>query len=532
MGQKVHPESMRVGYIHDWKSNWFNEKNFDDFLIEDVRIRDHITNKLAHAGLSDITIRKDAAEVEVNIHTARPGIVIGKSGSEVDALRRDLHRLTGKAIKVNILEIKRPELDAKLVAQSIAEQLQNRVAFRRAMKRALTSAMRSGAKGCKIQVSGRLGGAEMARTEQYNDGRVPLHTLRADIDYGFYEARTTFGRIGVKCWINKGEIMPEGYSGQDLTSLDEPAQSGRGDDDDRRGGRGRRDGRGRAAAGATAAAAAVVGRAVPAVRGGARRWRPRRRWRWRRRWPRRRWRWPRRRRSRRRSRWPRRRASGSQWRDQPLMLSPKRVKFRKQHRGRRHGMSRGQQTVEFGEYGLKSLEAGWLTNRQIEAARIAHDPQDQAWRQGLDQRLSRQAVHQEAGRDPHGLRQGQPRGLGRRRQARPRDVRAVRRARAARPRGDAPGRPQAARQDQVRPARGPARMTARELRDFDDESLLDRIATARRDLFGLRLQHATGELENTAGLRAAKRELARALTVARERGLDPTVTTTAETVNG
>ena len=167
---------MRVGYIHDWKSNWFNEKQFSDYLLEDIRIRDHIQNKLAHAGLSDITIRKDANEVEVNIHTARPGIVIGKSGSEVDALRRDLNRLTGKAIKVNILEIKRPELDAKLVAQSIAEQLQNRVAFRRAMKRALTSAMRSGAKGCKIQVSGRLGGAEMARTEQYSDGRVPLHT--------------------------------------------------------------------------------------------------------------------------------------------------------------------------------------------------------------------------------------------------------------------------------------------------------------------------------------------------------------------
>jgi small subunit ribosomal protein S3 len=242
MGQKVHPEAMRVGYIHDWKSNWFSEKNFSDFLIEDVNIRDHITNKLAHAGLSDITIRKDAAEVEVNIHTARPGIVIGKSGSEVDALRRDLHRLTGKAIKVNILEIKRPELDAKLVAQSIAEQLQNRVAFRRAMKRSLTSAMRSGAKGCKIQVSGRLGGAEMARTEQYSDGRVPLHTLRADIDYGYYEARTTFGRIGVKCWINKGEIMPAGYAGQDLTSLDEPA-GGPADRDDR--GRGGRDGRGR-----------------------------------------------------------------------------------------------------------------------------------------------------------------------------------------------------------------------------------------------------------------------------------------------
>jgi small subunit ribosomal protein S3 len=241
MGQKVHPESMRVGYIHDWKSNWFNEKQFADYLLEDVHIRNHITGKLAHAGLSDITIRKDANEVEINIHTARPGIVIGKSGSEVDALRRDLNRLTGKAIKVNILEIKRPELDSKLVAQSIAEQLQNRVAFRRAMKRALTSAMRSGAKGCKIQVSGRLGGAEMARTEAYSDGRVPLHTMRADIDYGFYEARTTFGRIGVKVWINKGEIMPAGYTGADLTSLEEPQTSGPGDD--RRGGRGGRDGR-------------------------------------------------------------------------------------------------------------------------------------------------------------------------------------------------------------------------------------------------------------------------------------------------
>jgi small subunit ribosomal protein S3 len=173
--------------------------------------------------------------VEVNIHTARPGIVIGKSGSEVDALRKDLHRMTRKQIKVNILEIKRPELDAKLVAQSIAEQLQNRVAFRRAMKRALTSAMRSGAKGCKVQVSGRLGGAEMARTESYSDGRVPLHTMRADIDYGFHEAGRPFGRIGVKCWINKGEIMPEGYTGADLTEMEAPQQQA----NDRGDGRGR-----------------------------------------------------------------------------------------------------------------------------------------------------------------------------------------------------------------------------------------------------------------------------------------------------
>jgi small subunit ribosomal protein S3 len=240
---------MRVGYIHDWKSSWFNEKQFSEYLMEDLAIRDHIDQKLGHAGLSEITIRKDANEVEVNINTARPGIVIGKGGSEVDALRRELHRLTQKQVKVNILEIKRPELDARLVAQSVGEQLQNRVAFRRAMKRALTSAMRSGAKGVKIQVSGRLGGAEMARTEGYSDGRVPLHTLRADIDYGFHEARTTFGRIGVKVWINKGEIMPSGFQ-QDLTELEAPQAVGAGGGPGGRGGGpgggrdGGRDGRG------------------------------------------------------------------------------------------------------------------------------------------------------------------------------------------------------------------------------------------------------------------------------------------------
>jgi small subunit ribosomal protein S3 len=231
MGQKIHPGGFRVGYIQDWKSNWFEEKDFSDVLNEDLKIRDHIENKLAHAGLSNITIERHG-EIAVDIHTARPGIVIGKSGSEVDALRKDLHKLTGKPVKVNIREVKRPELDAKLVAQSIAEQLQNRVAFRRAMKRALTSAMRSGAKGVKVQVSGRLGGAEMARTEGYSDGRVPLHTLRANIDYGFFEARTTTGRIGVKCWINKGEVMPEGFRDQLADEESGPPQGGQ------RGGRG------------------------------------------------------------------------------------------------------------------------------------------------------------------------------------------------------------------------------------------------------------------------------------------------------
>ena len=214
MGQKIHPGGMRVGVIHDWKSNWYTgTKEFPQYLLEDVKIREHIYKKLAHAGLSDILIRKDKQRITVDIYTARPGIVIGKSGVEVDALRRELHALTQKNVHININEIKRPELDAKLVAQSIAEQLSNRVAFRRAMKRALASAIRSGAAGVKIQCSGRLGGGEMSRRETYNEGRVPLHTIRADIDYGFVEAKTTYGRIGVKVWINKGEIMPEGYEG-------------------------------------------------------------------------------------------------------------------------------------------------------------------------------------------------------------------------------------------------------------------------------------------------------------------------------
>ena len=214
MGQKVHPGGLRVGVIHDWKSNWYTgNKDFSDYLLEDVKIREHIYNKLAHAGLSDILIRKDKQRITVDIYTARPGIVIGKSGVEVDALRKELHALTKKNVHININEIKRPELDAKLVAQSIAEQLENRVSFRRAMKRSLASAIRSGAQGIKIVCGGRLAGTEMSGSESYSEGRVPLHTIRADIDYGFTEAKTTFGRIGVKVWINKGEIMPEGYEG-------------------------------------------------------------------------------------------------------------------------------------------------------------------------------------------------------------------------------------------------------------------------------------------------------------------------------
>jgi small subunit ribosomal protein S3 len=214
MGQKIHPGGLRVGVIHDWKSNWMvPKKEFAGALIEDIKIRQHILRKLSHAGLSDILIRKDKQRITIDIYTARPGIVIGKSGVEVDALRKEVHAMTQKNVHININEIKRPELDAKLVAQSIAEQLQNRVSFRRAMKRSLASAIRSGAAGVKVQCSGRLGGSEMSRSEQYSEGRVPLHTIRADIDYGFVEAKTPTGRIGVKVWINKGEIMPEGYGG-------------------------------------------------------------------------------------------------------------------------------------------------------------------------------------------------------------------------------------------------------------------------------------------------------------------------------
>jgi small subunit ribosomal protein S3 len=219
-----------VGVIHDWKSNWYTgKKEFAGYILEDVKIREHIYSKLSHAGLSDILIRKDKQRITVDIYTARPGIVIGKSGVEVDALRKELHALTQKNVHININEIKRPELDAKLVAQSIAEQLSNRVAFRRAMKRALASAIRSGAAGVKIRCAGRLGGGEMSRSETYSEGRVPLHTIRADIDYGFVEARTSAGRIGVKVWINKGEIMPEGFGETDSSRLgDQDARRRRG----------------------------------------------------------------------------------------------------------------------------------------------------------------------------------------------------------------------------------------------------------------------------------------------------------------
>ena len=209
MGQKVHPKGLRIGIIRDWDAKWFAEKDFSTLLIEDIRIREYIKKKLFASGISRIEIERAANRVKITIHTAKPGIVIGRGGSEVEALRKEMEKRTAKNVSVNIVEIKVPELDAQLVSENVAAQLVKRVSFRRCMKQAVSRTMRMGAQGIKIQCSGRLAGAEMARTEWYNEGKVPLHTLRADIDYGFAEADTTYGKIGVKVWIYKGEILPE-----------------------------------------------------------------------------------------------------------------------------------------------------------------------------------------------------------------------------------------------------------------------------------------------------------------------------------
>ena len=453
MGQKVHPGGFRVGVIHDWKSNWWTGKpEFAAYLLEDVRIREHILGKLSHAGLSDILIRKDKQRITVDIYTARPGIVIGKSGVEVDALRKELHAITKKNVHININEIKRPELDAKLVAQSIAEQLENRVSFRRAMKRSLASAMRSGAQGIKITAGGRLGGGEMSRREMYSEGRVPLHTIRADIDYGQAEAKTTFGIIGVKVWVNKGEIMPEGYdapAARDTRLGDQDqarrrrgasaeglgaSREGRGRQQDREGlgivprkkrsgqrpgggrpgQRPRRDlpaGRHRApeteAPGRGAAGAGRSGTRGDARRASAPEATP--------------------------EEGARADVDAAQDEVPPAPpRSPARHLARSDDRAVRRVRAQGAR----GRLGHQPPDRGCPHRR---------DEEDPPKREGLDQPLPGQAGHEEAGRDPHGLRQGLARGVGRRREARPRHVRARRCRRAARQGGAPPRRPEASR---------------------------------------------------------------------------------------
>lgn len=208
MGQKVNPHGLRVGIIKDWDAKWFaNNKDFADFLVEDNTIREYIKKKFYAAGISRITIERTANKIKLYIHTAKPGMVIGKGGSGIDELKKQLEAMTKKNIIINIVEVKNPETDAQLVAENIAAQLERRISFRRAMKQSISRSMRFGIKGIKTSVSGRLGGAEMARTEGYHEGTIPLHTLRADIDYGFAEAFTTYGKIGVKVWIYRGEIL-------------------------------------------------------------------------------------------------------------------------------------------------------------------------------------------------------------------------------------------------------------------------------------------------------------------------------------
>jgi small subunit ribosomal protein S3 len=207
MGTKVNPISLRLGIVKGWDSSWFGGKDFSDKIVEDEKIRKYISARIPKGGISKVVIERTLKRITLTVHTARPGVVIGKGGSEVDKIKEELKKITGKDLQINIFEIKRPELDAKLVGESIAQQLQARISFRRAMKQSIASAMRVGAEGIKIKCSGRLGGAEMARSEQYKEGRIPLHTLRADIDYAISEAATVYGKIGIKVWIFKGEVF-------------------------------------------------------------------------------------------------------------------------------------------------------------------------------------------------------------------------------------------------------------------------------------------------------------------------------------
>lgn len=224
MGQKVNPTGLRLGIVKGWDSNWYGGQNFSEKLIEDQKIRNYILARIPKGGISKIIIERTLKRITLTIHTARPGVVIGKGGAEVDKIKEELKKITGKDVQINIFEIKRPELDAKLVGESIAQQLKARISYRRAMKQAIASAMRVGAQGIKIKASGRLGGAEMARTEQYKDGRIPLHTLRADIDYAVSESDTVYGKIGIKVWIFKGEV----YGKRDLSpNVGVPNQPGR-----------------------------------------------------------------------------------------------------------------------------------------------------------------------------------------------------------------------------------------------------------------------------------------------------------------
>ena len=363
MGQKVNPYGFRLGVTTDWKSRWFaDRKEYGDNVIEDWKIRDLLMTELPHAAISRVEVERTRDRLRVDVHTARPGIVIGRRGSEADRLRGALAKISGNnRVQLNIQEIKQPELDAALIAQGVADQLAGRVAFRRAMKRAVQNAQKAGALGIRVQCSGRLGGSEMARTEWYREGRVPLHTLRADIDYGFREAKTTAGRIGVKVWIYKGDILPYKTDAQDKISREAAMAVGETSGQPR-------------VAGKVVSSAARRRAETPRPKSlrppppRAKAKRPSRSCR--RPIPR----------SRSSSRRKRRSSARSPTTTRPPtsapgtvtdMLMPKKVKHRKTHRGRMTGSAKGGTQIAFGDYGIQALEPGWISARQIEAARIA-----------------------------------------------------------------------------------------------------------------------------------------------------------------
>ena len=424
MGQKVHPHGFRLGISTDWKSRWYADKLYKDYIAEDVKIRRMMSKGLERAGISKVDIERTRDRVRVDIHTARPGIVIGRKGAEADRIRGELEKLTGKQVQLNILEVKNPESDAQLVAQGVAEQLSSRVSFRRAMRKAMQSAMKNPiVKGIRVQVSGRLGGAEMSRTEFYREGRVPLHTLRANIEYGFFEARTTFGRIGVKVWIYKGDAVPgreapaEAPAARAVPRRDRAAT---GPERPRRwpfrllrhtaGGTEAGPGRPPPAARRSPAAAAPAGAPAEAER-------PRRR--------------------------PRRAGRSSRRAEHMLMPRKPPKGFRKPHHPDRHGASQGRQPGGVRRVRYPGARAGVRHQPPDRGGAYRDDPAHQAWRQGLDHGLPGPGAHQEAGRDPDGFRQGLAGVVGRQRQAGTDPVRDVVPERADRARGDASRDPQA-----------------------------------------------------------------------------------------
>ena len=521
MGQKVNPYGFRLGITTDWKSRWIaDKKEYTDFLIEDWKIRDYLRKQLERAAVSRIEIERTRDRLRIDVYTARPGIVIGRRGAEAERLREGLRKITGNPkIQFNIQEIKQPEIDATLLAQGVADQLAGRVSFRRAMKRAVQTAMKAGAQGVRVQCAGRLGGAEMSRKEWYREGRVPLHTLRADVDYGLAEARTTFGRIGVKVWIYKGEILPYKSAAEDKIAKEAAM-----------------------AVGETAGQA--PGRRVVSAGGGRRRPEPAEEAAT----P------PRLRKQatpRPRSTRPNRSASSC---TRPIprssACSPRKktssVVSVSTTRPRTsaatttrtiHDVDAAQSSAPQGaarsphwhgqgghEARVRRLRdpgarAGLVDEPTDRSRPYRDDPPHQARREGLDHRVPRQARHPEARGDAHGFGQGQPGEVGRGREAGSGALRALRRGRAHRTGGDAPRDPQAPDQGPVHRSAGGGVVMAKasELRELTDEVLEQRLIETKDELFKIRFTHATGQLDKYHRIPELRRDVARISTLLRER---------------